>query len=149
MMFTQRPYFKYWEGDWVKESGIPEHHLRILYAFFDDGGNRWYQTYDTTLEQRYSDYRFRWADELEAKSVLVERAENHDHLQAIFARCEATRLTPYSVPARWGCHSLQRYLQTGREEDRWCPQVWTGIGVVAAVAFVATLANQKQALRSK
>ena len=39
MMFTQLPHFRYREGDWVKESGIPEHHLRIIYAFFDDGGD--------------------------------------------------------------------------------------------------------------
>ena len=145
MTLTELPYFEYRNGDWVKELGVPEHHLRVINSFIDNG-YRWYQTYDTTLERRYSEYQLRSADELEANSVLVQRAESPDHLIAILARCEATRHMSYSVPAKWDCHSLQRYIQTGREEDRWCPQVWTGIAFFAvAVGLAATLANQRQA----
>lgn len=148
MMFTELPHFKYQDGDWVKEYGIPEHHLRIIIFVEMEDGGRWYMTYDTTLQQGYSEYKWRWADELEAKSELVQHADGPAHLQLILARCLATWHLKYSIPARLDCESLQRFIQTGQEEDRWSPQVWTGIGIVAVVGLVFALANQKQGKRA-
>jgi hypothetical protein len=43
------------------------------------------------------------------------------------------------------CESLQRFIQTGEEADRWCPQLWKLIAGCAALGFLFAIAgNQKR-----
>jgi hypothetical protein len=146
--FTELPRFKYRDGDWVKERGFPEHHLRIMYFFESDDGRRLYMTYDTTLKRGYSDYELRDANQLEANSDLVQHADNDMHLQYILARCQASQHIKYSIPGRTDCESLQRFIQTGDEADRWCPQLWKYIAIAAVGAFFFSVINQNSKRRA-
>jgi hypothetical protein len=144
MMFSEQIHFKYGDGAWVKERGFPEHHLRIIFAFFDDEGERWYQVFDTTLKRGYADYEWRRADQLEANSDLVANAQDNQHLWFIGARCAAVQHVKYSLPARTDCESLQRFVQTGQEADRWCPQLWKMLAGCAAVGVLVAVANNRK-----
>lgn len=127
-------YFKYQSTDWVKQYGLPQHHLRIISLRVDAEGQRWYWIFDTTLTRKFADYRWIRATELEARSELVQRAESTVRAWDILQRCERLRCLKYSIPQKQDCESLQRFIQTGREADRWSSQVaWTGL--VASVAI--------------
>ena len=128
-------YFKYQPADWVKQYGLPQHHLRIVSWIVDANGESWYLIFDTTLNRKCADYRWIRATELEDGSELVQRAENDIHACDILQRCERLRCVKYSIPQKLDCESLQRFIQTGREEDRWSPQVvWTGLFASVAIA---------------
>ena len=129
--------WKFEIADWVMEPGLPNHHLRIIHRFLDASGVRWYIIHDTHLLD-VSDYRYRQADELEPKSNLYARP-HPDHVQAILERAELCRGIEWSALARTDCESIQRWIHTGNEGDRWSPQVWMGIGV--AVLGAVILAN--------
>jgi hypothetical protein len=137
-------YFKYSAADWVKENGFPHHHLRIIARHVDNHGQRWYTIFDTTLKRGHADYDWRWADVLEANSELVKSAENVDHARAILQRCAKLRYWAYSVLQRTDCESLQGYIQTAKEEDRWCPQLWKTIGVVLSGSLLVAAINNHQ-----
>ena len=107
--------------------GFPNHHLRIIHQHVDDDGVRWYRIFDTSLRERYSDYKWRQADELESKSGL-EKRPNPGDVEAILRRAAACRYILYSLLARTDCESLQQWIHTGKENDRWSPQFWGGIG---------------------
>lgn len=142
--------FKYLNADWVKENGFPQHNLRIISRNVDEHGQRWYTIFDTTLKREYADYDWRWADVLEANSELVKSAESVDHARAILQRCADLRYMRYSIPRRQDCESLQRYIQTAREEDRWCPQLWKAIGLVTgSLLLVATINDHQQEQKRK
>jgi len=127
-------YFKYQSADWVRQYGLPQHHLRIISLYVDVNGQRWYWIFDTTLNRKYADYRWIGASELEAGSELVLPADNDMHAWYILQRCERLRCVKYSIPQKLDCESLQRFIQTGREDDRWSPQVvWTGLLASVAV----------------
>jgi hypothetical protein len=146
MLFTGGPHFKYQAGDWVRQNGIPQHHLRIVSCIPGVEDIHYYEVFDTTLECGYADYSVRQADLLEANSELVERAENDQHVALILARCKLLRHIKYSVPQRLDCESLQRLIQTGKEEDRWSPQVVAALGVGLASILFAIL-NQRSRKR--
>src|SRR5258706_236255 len=110
--------FRYQPADWVRRYGIPQHHLRIV-ACVNSQGQRWYQIFDTTLTRSHANYEWILADVLEANSELVKRADNPVHAWQILQRCQANCCLKYSIPQRQDCESLQRFLHTGREEDRW------------------------------
>jgi hypothetical protein len=118
--------WKYGQADWVVESGFPDHHLRIIRQLFQDGV-RWYLVFNTSLAGRFSDYKWRRASELESKSRLEKRPDAND-VEAILKRAASCRYILYSLLARTDCESLQRWIHTGDEGDRWSPQVWKGIG---------------------
>src|SRR5437667_39036 len=135
-------YFNYEIGDWVKKFGLPQHHLRITDRLVDEGdGQRWYKIFDTTLNRGHADYEWVLADQLEASSVLVAHAVNSVHVQQILWRCQNFCCLPYSIRQRQDCESVQRFIHTGRENDRWSPQVWTGIA--AAIVGVVAIARSK------
>jgi hypothetical protein len=129
------PLFKYGRADWVKERGFPEHHLRIIRTHTNPDGQRWYLIWDTTLQRGYADYDWREADQLETKSELVKSADSDAHASLILGWCQQLTRTPYSIPQRLDCESLQRYVQSAREED-WSPQVWKAIGVGALLIWL-------------
>lgn len=142
--------FKYSAADWVKQFGLPQHHLRIIFHHVDSASQRWYQIFDTTLRRGHADYDWTPADVLEANSELVMSAENSDHARAILQRCANLQGLSYSIPQRQDCESLQGYIQTAREQDRWSTQVWTAIGTAfASVLVVATIKNQQEEERRK
>jgi hypothetical protein len=132
-MFTSRIYFTYQIGDWVQKNGLPNHHLRITDIIGGAYGPRWYQVFDTTLSRGEANYEWVPADDLERNSTLVARAENAAHARAILWRCQATCGLKYSIPRQQDCESLQRFIHTGREQDRWSPQV--GLGMAAAMVL--------------
>ena len=128
-------YFKYQVADWVKQYGLPQHHLRIVLTHVDANFQRWYRIFDTTLGRTQADYGWILADVLESNSALVERAKSQAHALEILGRCQANCCLKYSIPRRQDCESLQRFIQTGREDDRWSPQVWTGIAAAVIVGL--------------
>lgn len=137
-------HWKYQSGDWVVETGLPDHHLRIIHRFSDANVVRWYIIFDTRLLD-VCEYKYRHADELEPKSVL--RARPHpDQVQAILARAEFCRGIGWSMWARTDCESIQRWIHTGNESDRWSPQVLIGGSLVLGALIVA--ANQPPQGRS-
>ena len=136
-------YFRYFPADWVKQYGLPQHHLRVISAHVDANAQRWYWIFDTTLARGYADFCWMSADQLEAGSELVERAQNELHAWEIIKRCESLRYTPYSIPQRQDCESLQGFAQYGCEQQRQSRQVaWAGlIGTVAVAWGVIALAQ--------
>jgi hypothetical protein len=120
--------WKYQAGDWVVEPGLPDHHLRVIEQFFDANGARWYTIFDTSLREQYGDYRWRNAEELERLSNLKARPEPQD-LPAILARAASCRGIAWSMLARTDCESIQGWIHSGDESDRWSAQVWLGIGL--------------------
>lgn len=142
-MLMWNPQLQFWwnyqEGDWVVEPGIPDHHLRIVQRFVDGNLVRWYRIFDTSPKDVYGDYRWRQADELEAKSRLKARP-TPDQIPAILQRTEQCRFIEWSILARTDCESIQGWIHSGDEQDRWSSQVWIGVGVVGAIV----LASQQQ-----
>ena len=121
-------YFRYRAADWVKRNGLPTHHLRIISPHVNPwDGQCWYCIFDTTLSRRYADYSWVLADILERGSEIVMHAENDIHAYDILQLCERLRFLSYSIPQRQDCESLQRFIQAGREADRWSPQVQVGL----------------------
>jgi hypothetical protein len=130
-------FFRFQVGDWVKEIGLPQHHLRVTALDLDmNTGLPIYQIFDTTLRRGHADYEWRWAHEFEANSMLVQRADSSRHVQQILERCQNFYCLKYSIPQRQDCESIQRFIHTGREEDRWSPQVWTGIAAAVTVGII-------------
>lgn len=130
--------WKYEAADWVVEPGLPIHHLRIIQRLVDSNSIRWYSIFDTGLAQGQSDYSFRLADKLEANSRLESRPHSCD-VGAILQRTEFCRFCEYSFFDRTDCESLQRWIHSGDESDRWSPQVLAG---VAALGCLALYVNQ-------
>jgi hypothetical protein len=128
--------FKYETADWVKQYGFPQHHLRIISRHVDVDGKRWYWRFDTTLSRSHADYSWIAADELEANSELVMRAQHGIHAWEILQRCEKLCCLKYSIPQRQDCESLQRFIQFGNENDRFSTQVWNVIGASLLVGVV-------------
>jgi hypothetical protein len=128
-------FFKFQVADWVKKLGVPQHHLRITQVLVDDNGQRWYEIFDTTLQRGRADYEWVLADQLEEFSVLVARAESIAHATEILERCKPLYGLQYAIPGRQDCESIQRFIHTGREADRWSPQVWTGIAAAVVLGF--------------
>lgn len=130
--------WSYQEGDWVVEPGLPDHHLRIVQRLVDVNLIRWYQIFDTSLKNVYGDFRWRQADELETKSRLKARP-NADQVPAILRRTEQCRFIEWSILARTDCESIQGWIHSGDEQDRWSPQVWisVGFGVLGAIALAS------------
>lgn len=119
-------HWNYEAGDWVVELGLPDHHLRIVRQFFDASAVRWYRIFDTSLRGGYGDYGWRQADELESKSRLKARPEP-DQVPAILERTERCRFVEWSILARTECESIQGWIHTGNESDRWSSQVWMAL----------------------
>ncbi len=119
--------WRYQPWDWVMLFGFPNHHLRIVEQRWN-GSVRWYWIFDTRLGS-HGEYSWRRADELdpEHKSVLIARA-TPDQIPGIRQRTEQCHLVGYSFLARTDCESIQRWIQTGKEGDRWSPQVVAGAG---------------------
>jgi len=127
---------RYEPWDWVMLFGFPNHHLRIVEQRWN-GSVRWYLIFDTRLGS-HGDYSWRRADELdpEHKSVLIARA-TPDQIPGIRYRTERCHLVGYSFLARTDCESIQRWIQTGNEGDRWSPQVVAGAGAgLLALALI-------------
>lgn len=135
--------WNYQEGDWVVEPGLPDHHLRIVQWFVDGNLVRWYRVFDTSSRNVYGDYRWRLADELESKSRLKARPEP-DRIPAILERTEQCRFIEWSILARTDCESIQGWIHSGDEQDRWSPQVWIGVGLVAGVIALASQPKQRR-----
>ena len=131
--------WKYEVGDWVVEPGLPDHHLRIVQQFWD-GSILWYRIFDTSLREHHGDYRWRQAIELEARSYLKTRPAA-DQIPAILERTERCRLIEWSILGRTDCESIQGWIHTGEEKDRWSPQVWIGIGL-GVFGAIAVASNQ-------
>lgn len=127
-------FWKYEVGDWVVEPGLPDHHLRIVQQFVDGNLACWYGIFDTSLKNMYGDYRWRQANELEPKSRLKARPQP-DQVPAILERTEFCRGIEWSMLARTDCESIQGWIHSGNEQDRWSPQVWIGIGAGALAAI--------------
>jgi len=138
---------KYLSGDWVMQWGIAEHHLRIISTDVDAYGIGRYRIFDTTWTRGYADYDWKLAKELEGNSVLVQHAANEEHLQSIFQLCAYTQYLKYSIRDRQDCESLQRWIHTGgREEYRWCPQIWVPVAALGlALAFNTVKTYEPQA----
>ena len=62
-------------------------------------------------------------------------------IPAILERAALSRFLSYSLFARTDCESLQRWIHTGNEQDRWSPQVWMGIGG-SVLGTLVVAANQ-------
>jgi hypothetical protein len=136
--------WNYGPADHVVEPGFPDHHLRIIQQHYADDGVRWYLIFDTSLRERFSDYKWRRADELESRSRL-EKRPNPGDVEAILKRAGACRYILYSLLARTDCESLQRWIHTGDEGDRWSPQVWIGAGaVVGSLALILAQPKPKR-----
>ncbi len=138
VFFPYTPVVQQWRyapWDWVMEPGLPNHHLRIV----EQGSInfvRWYLVFDTRLGS-HGDYSWRLADALERKSLRIAGAAP-DQIPGIRQRTERCYLVGYSFLARTDCESIQRWIQTGNESDRWSPQVVAGAGaaVLAAALFL-------------
>jgi hypothetical protein len=126
----------------VVEPGFPDHHLRIIQQLHENGV-RWYLIFDTSLTGRVSDYKWRLADDLESKSRLEKRPDPDD-VEAILERTASCRYILYSLLARTDCESLQRWIHTGNEADRWSPQVLIGVGLAAVITLACTQPNQQR-----
>ena len=138
--------WKYQAGDWVVEPGFPDHHLRIIEQHWDREGVRWYVIFDTSLTGQYSDYKWCPANELESQSRFEARPHPND-VPAIRQRTESCRYILYSLLARTDCESLQRWIHTGAEDDRWSPQVWIGgLGIVGMIALACAKSRRSQYL---
>jgi hypothetical protein len=140
--------WKYESGDWVVEPGLPDHHLRIVQQFLDAQNVRWYGIFDTSLRENYGDYRWRQANELEPKSRLKARPEP-DQVPAILERTAFCRGIEWSMLARTDCESIQGWIHSGNENDRWSPQVWMGIGlgVLGVIALASGQPKQRRRYR--
>jgi len=133
--------WKYEVGDWVVEPGLPNHHLRVVRHFVNLGPLdfrpvRWYGIFDTNLLERGGgDYSWRLADELEHTSFLNARPAP-GQVPEILKRTEQCRHLPWSIMNRTDCESIQRWIHSGDENDRWSPQVLLGVGTaIAALVF--------------
>ena len=134
-------------GDWVVEPGLPDHHLRIVQQLIDANDVRWYRIFDTSLRDVYGDYRWRQANELEPKSRLKTRPQP-DQVPAILERTEFCRGIGWSMLARTDCESIQGWIHSGNENDRWSPQVWIGIGA-GVLSAIALASSQPKPTRSR
>jgi len=135
--------WKYESGDWVEEPGLPDHHLRIVQQVLDANNVRWYSIFDTSFGDGYAEYRWRPANELESKSRLKARPEP-DEVPAVLERTAFCRGIGWSLLARTDCESIQGWIQSGSENDRWSPQVWMGIGLGVLGAFAWASGQPKQ-----
>jgi hypothetical protein len=133
--------WRYEAADWVVEPGLIDHHLRIVRGFVNHEGVRTYQVFDTSLRVGFSDYSLRLADELESKSRLQSRPPVLQ-VPFILHRTELCRYIDYSLLARTDCESLQRWIHTGNEQNRWSPQVWTFVATVFGSIVVALVQHQ-------
>ena len=142
--------WKYESGDWVVEPGLPEHHLRIVQRFqqiFDGNVVRWYSIFNTSLREHHGDYKWRQANELESKSRLKMRPDA-DQVPAILERTEQCRFIQWSILARTDCESIQGWIHSGDEADRWSSQVWIGIGA-GVLSVIVLAANQPKQRRPR
>ena len=133
--------FKYAVADWVKEYGLPQHHLRIIdHRVVHDGFQlvRQYLIFDTTLRRGHADYEWVAADRLEANSELVEHTDDLVKMHEILTMCQRCRYVRYSILKRLDCESLQRYIQTLDEAQRYSQQV-RGWATVGAIGFLVVL----------
>lgn len=136
--------YEYRVGDWVKKKSVPNHHLLIVEAGPDMCGHPSYQIFDTKVDRGHADFDCVLADELEANSELVLHADSPEHVRAILQRCQELCCRDYSILKRQDCESLQRYIHTGQEADRWSPQVVGAIVLTAvAVAVGVVVAKSK------
>jgi hypothetical protein len=140
--------WKYQSGEWVVEPGLPDHHLRIVQQVLDANDVRWYSIFDTSLRDSYGDYRRRQANELEPKSRLKSRPEPEE-VPAVLERTAFCRGIEWSVLAQTDCESLQGWIHSGNENDRWSPQVWIaiGAGVLSAIALANGQSKQRRNYR--
>jgi hypothetical protein len=129
--------WQYGLADWIVEPGLIAHHIRIIQCFLDDNSVRWYLIFDTTLEDGHGDYKWRRANELESKSRLYKRPDP-GQIPAILERASLCRYVDYSIFARTDCESIQGWIQTGNETDRWSSQVWIGIGAAVGSLLLAS-----------
>lgn len=127
MLHVQPVVWSFQAGDWVVEKGIPDHHLRIIEQFTDALGIRFYIVFETSLRDKFSGLRYRNAEQLESKAAWKMGAGND--LDAILERARRACGIPYSILARTDCESLQRWIQSGKEEDRWSTQLWLALGL--------------------
>ncbi len=132
--------FKYAVADWVRDRGMPQHHLRIIDRKVETDGFcifRWYYIFDTTLSRGYADYSWVRADALESNSDLVERTHDLVKIHDILTMCQRCQYVRYSILQRLDCESLQRYIQTFDESQRYSPQVrgWATVGALIALVW--------------
>jgi len=142
--------WRYQAGDWVIEPGIPDHHLRIAEQRLDESGSRQYVVFDARPNQ-LSGYGLRNADELERKSKLNVRPQPHE-IPAVMQRTQRACGLKYSVLGHTECESLQRWIQTGDEKDRWSPQLLLAIRRVGSLPLRVQLSrgdrNQRWSLKT-
>lgn len=128
--------WRYRVGDWVVEPGLITHHLRIIECIVDENSLGWYRIFDTTLQDGRGDYKLRDADELETKSSLYRRPNPND-ISAILQRASKCQYIDYSIFDRTDCESIQAWIHTGEENDRWSSQVWVGVGAAVGGLVLA------------
>jgi hypothetical protein len=148
---AQPAVWQYAAGDWILSpswGGLIDHHMRITDRLVDANGHRWYQIFDTTLSRGVADYDWALADTLEKGSRLVQRPEPFA-LSAILWRAAQCRGLKYSIPERLDCESLQRWIHTGLEQYRWCPQVWSLLAVVVGSFVIASQESKPQRRRRR
>lgn len=133
--------WKFGPGDWVVEPGLPNHHLRIVERHLENNV-RWYKIFDTRMND-VGEYRWRQANELESKSFLYA-SPTPDQIPAILERTESCRGIEWSAWVRTDCESIQRWIHTGNENDRWSPQVLIGVGLAAVITLACTQPNQQR-----
>jgi hypothetical protein len=127
MFYVQSPEMpKFGAGDWLVKKGIPDHHLRVIEPHTDHLGNRFYLVFETSLRDKLSGFRYRNAEQLESTATWKMGAGND--LDGILDRARRACGIEYSILAHTDCESLQRWIQTGKEEDRWSTQVWWALG---------------------
>jgi len=127
MFYVQPVVWSFRAGDWVVEKGVPNHHLRIIEQFTDALGIRFYVVFETSQRDKFSGFRYRNAEQLESTATWKMGAGNE--LDAIVERARRACGIPYSILARTDCESLQRWIQSGKEEDRWSTQLWFALGL--------------------
>jgi hypothetical protein len=138
------PNWKFLIGDWIMSpawAGLIDHHMRVTNRLVDVNDQSWYQIFDTTLERGHADYEWVPAADLEKTSRIVQRPDQLS-VPVILGRSPQCRGLKYSVPERLDCESLQRWIHTGKEEYRWCPQVWTLILTVAGSLAIGYFKTQ-------
>jgi hypothetical protein len=138
------PEFQFQDADWLTEGGLVTHHLRVYERGIEEAtGRRTYTILDTRLQDQFSSFKVRYADDVEANAKLYHRS-SPEEIPGIKARMWQANGVAYSILKCTDCESLQRWIQTGRHEDRWSPQV-VGWAVAGGVGLLIALTGSKEA----
>jgi hypothetical protein len=145
------PEWKYEIADWIMSPSwgfLIDHHMRITNRLVDVNSQRWYQILDTTLTRGEADYEWVVADAIEKNSRLVQRPDPRV-VPAILQRTAQCKGLKYSIPERLDCESLQRWIHTGQEQYRWCPQVWTLVATLVGSVVIAAFQTKPKPKRRR